>query len=383
MSHFNPDRISRLRYVVKQVIWSLGLVVLVVVLMLYLLGTFRAKIKPEPHTLPPLHEVGDRPLVPVRRVEVPLVETAVGTIRPVYEMAVASKLLARVVEINVTAGQAVQAGQVLVRLDDAELRARLQQAQAALNAATAARDQAKVELDRVEQLLERGVATRLERDRYLTAFKTAQAQVEQAQQVLAEVQSLLEYATIRSPINGIVTDKLVNSGDLAAPGQVLLTLYDPSRMQLLASVRESLAYQLQVGQEMDVRIDAIGETCRGWISEIVPEAQAASRTFLVKVTGPCHPRVLTGMFGRLVIPLGSREALAVPKAAVRQVGQIHLVDVVVEKDGRRVLQRRIVQLGPRLNQDDLVEVLAGLKEGEEVALPKEEAGVQRGTDQPA
>ena len=88
----------------------------------------------------------------VRLVRLPVVETAVGTVRPVHETAIGAKLLARVVEVNLKAGQVVDAGEVLVRLDDVDLRARRRQSEAALNAAEAARTQAEADANRSASL---------------------------------------------------------------------------------------------------------------------------------------------------------------------------------------------------------------------------------------
>ena len=126
------------------------------------------------------------------------------------------------------------------------------------------------------------------------------------------MQATLDWATIRSPIDGMVIDKKVDVGDMVTPGQMLLTLFDPKRMQLVASVRESLARRLQVGQKMGVRVEGSNKQCSGTVSEIVPEAQAASRSFQVKVTGPCPAGIYTGMFGRIVVPLEDEEVLVIP-----------------------------------------------------------------------
>ena len=160
----------------------------------------------------------------------------------------------------------------------------------------------------------------------------------------------------------MVIDRKVEPGDTVTPGQVVVSLYDPTRMQLVASVRESLTHRLRVGQDIDVRVEAIDKTCLGRVSEIVPEAESASRTFSVKVTGPCPPGIYSGMFGRLLIPLEEEEVLVVPKGVVRRVGQLDMVDLV---DGD-ALRRRAVQLGRAFGDD--VEVLSGLREGEQVAL---------------
>ena len=341
----------------------------VVVLLLWLAGVFAPKVGTGEHGPAAVagRPVGNTPLVAARLVKIPATEPAVGTVRAVHETSVASKLLAKVIAVNAQAGQAVRKGDVLARLDDEDLTARLRQADAAVAAATAARDQARIEYERVNGLYEQGNASQVEWERADTARKTADAELERAQQGRSEAQTNVDYATVRSPIDGTVVDKRVEAGDTAAPGQVLVTLYDPDRMQLVARVRESLAQRLQVGQEIGVRIDALTKTCAGSVSEIVPEAETASRSFSVKVTGPCPPGVYSGMFGRLLIPLDDEEVLLIPRQAVRHIGQLDVVDVAEAAGDQRVLRRRSVQLGRGFDED--VEVLAGLKAGEQVALP--------------
>jgi hypothetical protein len=99
------------------------------------------------------------------------------------------------------------------------------------------------------------------------------------------------------------------------------------------------------------------------VSEIVPEAQSASRAFQVKVTGPCPTGIYSGMFGRILIPLGEEPVLVIPRRAVRSVGQLELVEVF--QDGRPV--RRSIRTGRALGED--VEVVSGLAEGEQVVVP--------------
>ena len=352
-----------------------GLVFLVVVvlLMVWLAGGFHPKIDQSPSlsratSRPPTEPAIGVEATQVRLMRVPRVEQAVGTVRAVHETAIAAKLLAKITKVNVTAGQEVHKGDVLVRLDDEDLGARVEQAQSSANAARSARDQAKIEYDRIKQLTEQAAASKIEWDRVQSTLKTAEAELQRAEQAVKEAETVLGYATIRAPIDGVVIDKRVEVGDTATPGQILLTLYDPSRMQLVASVRESLTRRLQVGQTIGVNIETIGHTCEGRVSEIVPEAEAASRTFLVKVTGPCPPGVYTGMFGRLLIPLEDESVLVIPRSAVEQVGQLELIKVV-EADR---LRRRAVKLGRSFGED--VEVLSGLREGERVVLRQAEEG---------
>jgi RND family efflux transporter MFP subunit len=256
----------------------------------------------------------------------------------------------------------VEVDDLLVQLDDADLKARLEQAQAAARSAQSARDQAKIEHERVAKLYEQSAAASIELDRGQNALKSAEAELSRTEQATTEALAVLEYAAIRSPINGVVIDKKIEVGDTVSPGQVLLTLYDATRMQLVASVRESLTQRLTVGQTVEVEIDALKKRCAGRVSEIVPEAQAASRSFLVKVTGPCPSGIYSGMFGRLLVPLDEEEITVVSKRTVQRIGQLDVVEAV---DGN-VLRRRAVQLGREFGDD--IEVLAGLRDGEQVAL---------------
>ncbi|NLE61337.1 MAG: efflux RND transporter periplasmic adaptor subunit [Planctomycetes bacterium] len=351
----------RYRRVVRIVVVSVAAVAFVIVTMMWLMGLFHPKITGAPAAAVG-RPVGNAEVVQVERIRLPVAESAVGSVRPVYESAVASKIMAKVVAVNVKAGDRVSKGDVLVRLDDADLRARQQQALAAVAAAKAARDQAIIELDRVAKLLQQNAASKIEHDRAETTLKSAEAELQRAEQTLNEADAVLSYATIQATMDALVVDKRVDVGDTVAPGQVLLNCYDPTRMQMVASVRESLTRRLQVGQNIEVTIDALGHPCEGQISEIVPEAESASRTFLVKVTGPCPPGVYAGMFGRLTIPLDEEDVLVIPRAAIRMIGQLSVVDVV---DGE-TLQRRVIQPGRTLNGK--IEILSGLREGEQIAL---------------
>ena len=249
-----------------------------------------------------------------------------------------------------------------MKLDDADLQARLKQAEAGLTSAQVRSEQTKTEFGRAEQLKAKKAISQADFDTAQAAMKSAAAELERATQAVMESQVMLEYATIRSPMSGTIIDKRVEVGDTVSPGQILLTLFDPTHMQMVASVRESLAMKLKPGQLLPTRLDALDFDCEATISEVVPESDVASRSFTVKVTGPCPPGVYSGMFGRLMVPLDDEEVLVIPVAAVRKVGQLTMVDVVSDNS----LSRRNVRLGRTLELD--VEVLAGLVEGELVVV---------------
>lgn len=330
-------------------------------LLAWLMGAFRSRVAPADHEAAPARVDLTKTVVVEPALEAQF-ESAVGTIRAVRETSVAARILGRVRSVAIErAGQPVQQGQTIVELDAADLQASAEQARAVVRAAETRRDKARIDLDRTTDLVQKGVAAQDRFDADSAAFRAADAQWEQSQQALAGAESALAFATVTAPIDGIVVDKKVNVGDVVQPGQTICSIYDPTRLQLVAIVREELAGKLQAGQQVDVGIDSLGKQCRGSVAEIVPEAEAQSRSFEVKVTGPCQPGIVTGMFGRLQVPLGERSVLRVPAAAVVRVGQLDFVWSVRDEGA---VERRYVRLGAANAHG--WEVLSGLVRGERI-----------------
>ncbi|MCA9064185.1 MAG: efflux RND transporter periplasmic adaptor subunit [Planctomycetaceae bacterium] len=343
--------------------WMLAIVMIsgLTLMLMALAGVFRAKVPGEAKSIAPI-KVGDLPVAEVRLLKQPVYESASGTIQPVHESAVASKLLARVTEVTVTAGESVTKDQILIQLDDADLQARLRQMQAALESAKTQRDRAVADFQRAEQLKEKKAIAASDFDALKSAAETMASSVTQAEEAVREAEVILERATVRAPMDGTVIDKRVDVGDTVSPGQILLTLFDPTHMQMVASVRETLALHLKPGQLLPARVDALNIDCEARISELVPEADVASRSFTVKVTGPCMPGAYSGMFGRLFLPVAEDELLLIPSEAVSRVGQLTMCHVV-END---TLHRRYIRTGRIIDSD--VEVLSGLSAGERVVV---------------
>ena len=220
---------------------------------------------------------------------------------------------------------------------------------------------------RYEQMFQQKVVTREDYDRTEGALKTAQAQVRRVEEQVSRMRVTLTYTEVKARTAGIVADRYVDPGDLAVPGKPLLTLHDPEQRELHASVPESLTKSIRRGLELPVRVDAIDRSCHGEVYEIVPQAQQASPSVLVKVKLPPQAVevVYIGMFGRLSIPTDTIKCVVVPAAAVHEVGQEELVEVVTPQHR---LERRFVRTGRRYG--DQVEILSGLEVGEQVALPQ-------------
>lgn len=339
----------------------------IVVLLIWLAGGFHEKIEPAPARIG-LRPLGTAPTVAVEQVTVPLVEEAVGTVQATHETEVGARILARVLAVNFQAGQRVEQDQVLVELAKNDLEAQLSQARAAIDAAQAALSQTQTNYDRIERLREQDSASKLEFTTAANELSGARARHEQALSAANEAEAVLEYATIRAPVAGVVIDKNVDVGDMVQPGQTVLRLYD--QLQLVATVRESLATTLKLGQQLPVTLEALNLNCHGTVSEIVPESNTLSRAFLVKVTGPCPAGVIPGMFGRLHLPLGERQELQIPRGAVLYVGQIPYVYRVVDDTW---IERAFIRVGHEY--PDQVAVASGLSGGDLILAAPEMLGL--------
>jgi len=358
MKRLSGQRVRQVVIAVVAIIGSLGIGLLLALLA----GVFHPKVTGDGvavrREVPTSGEV-----VTAVRIRRPRFESAVGAIEPIHKSSVAAKILAKVLEVNATAGQRVDAGDVLVRLDDQDLQSRLRQAEAQSDAATAEAKQARADFGRAQRLLEENAISQSEYETAATAVQTRDAELQRAARAIDESKVMLDYATLRAPYNGVVVDKQVQQGDTVIPGQTLLTLYDPDHMQLVANVRESLANKLQIGQVVAAKLESMDEQCSATVREVVPQADLGSRSFQVKVSGPCPPGIYSGMFGRILLPLEDEELTVIPVAAVRQIGQLTVVEVVELGE----LVRRNVQLGRTI--DEGAEVLAGIQPGEQVWVP--------------
>jgi len=334
----------------------------VTLLLLVFAGVFHSKV--ENKAVVPVRTIpADAKFATVIELVQPRYESAIGAIKPVHEANVASKLLARVLAVNVTAGKRVTAGELLVTLSNDEQLSRVRQAEADRDSMAAQLQLAKSEANRSAQLVKTNSISPSENETAQTRVQTSQASLDRANRAVEEAKVYLDYATVVAPFDGIVVDKAVQPGDTVSPGQTLLTLYDPTQMQLVANVRESLAMKLKVGQQLPARMESLGYECLATVSEVVPKADVSSRSFEVKVTGPCPAGVYSGMFGRLMLPLEDERLLLIPANSIQRVGQLTYVQVASGNS----LARRSVQLG-RVFKDKM-EVLSGLKAGEQVLIP--------------
>jgi RND family efflux transporter MFP subunit len=262
---------------------------------------------------------------------------------------VSAQVPGRVRRILVEAGSRVKKGDPLVYLSAEEYQARLSQAQAQLT-------KVRADYQRYRRLLKEGAVSPQEFEAMEARYKTAQAQVREAA-------TLTGYTLVAAPRDGMVAERRTAVGDLAQPGQPLLSLYDPEELQIEGEVNDDYRSYMRLGLPVRLEVPAAGWQGEAALTEIFPISQSASRTFRVRTGLIAEPRLVPGMFARLYLPVGESRGLLIPQAAVRQVGQLTMVEAVVE--GRPSLRQ--VKLGRQIG--DRVEVLAGLKIGDQILLP--------------
>ncbi len=275
-------------------------------------------------------------------------EEVVGTVRAKLRATLEAKLSGRIDKLPVVLGQRVKAGDLVARLDAAEINARLEQAEASL-------EQAEREWKRVAALFEQQAVTRAEYD-------AAQSRNRLAKGAAAEAKAMMSYVEIVAPFDGVVTKKWAEVGDLAAPGKPLISIEDPSALQLEADVPQAIATQVQRGARFAVRVDCVSGELTGTVSEIAPTADSVSRTFRVKVDVSAQPGLSSGQFARLLVPVGESNSLRVPASAVVQRGQLEIVFVVANQHA----QLHLVKTGKPLGNE--VEILSGLHIGDAVVI---------------
>jgi RND family efflux transporter MFP subunit len=278
----------------------------------------------------------------------PSSEEVVGTVRAKLRAAIEAKVSGRVEALLVAPGQTVKAGELIAQLDAREIQAKLDQA-------LAMREQATKDLARARDLLDKKITTQAE-------FDSVQARERVAVGSVKETETMLGYTKLVAPFNGIVTRKLADVGDLATPGKPIIEMEDPSALRFEADVPEALIGNLKLGVKLPVRVGAVPTPIEGVVVELAPVADAASRTFLVKLDLPPTEAARSGQFGRVWVATGESQTIRVPAGAIVARGQMETVFVAAKDHA----QLRIVRTGKRT--DGEVELLSGINPGESIII---------------
>jgi RND family efflux transporter MFP subunit len=294
-----------------------------------------------------------------------------GVVEAVNQTTVSAQTQGQVEEILYDVNDFVEKGAVLVRLNDTEHRARVTQAAAELKSATAQLQQTKDEFERVKDLFARKLSSASAMDDATAKLKSAQARFEAATAGLEQAQEQLRYTEIRAPYSGIVTQRHVEVGETASPGQPVMTGISLEQLRVSVDVPQSVIPAVRGGKAVRVYLPD-GETITADKITVFPFADLGSNTFKVRVELPEGTKKLfPGMLVKTGFVIGDKRELVVPKKAVVYRSEVTGVYVL---NGDDRLHFRQIRIGRAL-KDGLV-VLAGLDEGERVALDPIAAGVR-------
>lgn len=317
---------------------------------------------------------------------------APGTVQSVATAQLAARTMGTVTQIFVREGDAVERGQDLMRLDDRELYARRQAAQSAFQEATAAgeevsrglaasqaqADVARKTYERYVYLKQQNAVSPQEFDEVearqraaeanLAATRAKQAQVgamkARAASEAQAAETVAGYARVVAPFDGVVVRRQVEPGSMVMPGMPLIVVEDRSKYRMEVTVDAARAVGIVRGASARVRLDAMPDrSFSGKVAEIEAGAESTSQTLRVKIDLPTDAALRSGLFGRAWFPRGERKALALPRTAIIERGQLRGV-YALDKD--HVARLRLVTLGAEAG--DHVEILSGLSEGESVLL---------------
>jgi len=288
---------------------------------------------------------------------------ASGSLRAYNQAAVKARVAGEVRDVLVREGETVKAGQVLVRMDEADYRARVAQAEGALLAARGQLDIAAKARENNRALLDRGFISKNAYDTASSQYDIAQANVNAAQGGLDVSRKALGDTVIRAPIAGIVASRSVQPGEKVSADNKLLDVVDLGRMEMEVAVPTSDIIAIAPGQEVAVKVEGLAQPLPATVVRINPATQAGSRSIMtyLQLDNPQN-RLRAGMFGEARLTLAKKAGvLAAPPSALQVNGDSAYV-YVIEQDK---LARRQVQTGITGSDGDatLVEITGGLEPG--------------------
>lgn len=307
-----------------------------------------------------------------------------GTVTAKAVSVISSRIMGTITSLKVRDGDSVHAGQVLLTVDDRDIREKVkaasegyEEAKKALEAAKENRDLADITYGRYKNLFNEKALTGQELDEIRTKkkvadidFQRAKAGVSRAAAELAGAKVYQGFGRITAPTAGIVTGKKVDTGSMAVPGAPLMNIEDNSSFRIEIKGNETLAEHIRKGMEADVFIGALDRHFRGKIVEVVHSVDPASRSFIIKI-GLRGKGLRNGFYGRVSIPVGKKKVLLVPVEAIVRRGELTGLYTV----GRdNVMKYTLVRVGKAYG--DKVEVLSGLNPGAKVVIE----GVDRAVD---
>ena len=294
-----------------------------------------------------------------------------GVVRARVESAVGFRVSGKIVERRINIGDRLDAGQVIARLDDTDLKLAEGSAKSTLNAARTRRDVASINLERAKPLLPKGFISKAAFDIRRNEMDAASAALDTAESQLSQATNAVAYTTLRADTAGVVTSVTAEPGQVVSAGQPVITLAGAGETEIAIAVPEQETGRLSVGRSAQIKLWAAPhDSIDGRIREIAGQAEAASRTYAVRIAiGAPPPTMRLGMTATVTISVDDENAsMVVPIAAVTESEGTPVVLVVDPKN--KPVRKTPVTLGG--TTEDGIRINGGLQAGEMVVS----AGVQ-------
>ena len=308
-------------------------------------------------------EIAPGEITPVRRQSLVLAVPVSGSLRAVQSATIKARVAGELQGLQLREGDSVRAGQEVGRIDPTDSNARLRQAQQQADAAKAQVAISQRQLDNNRALVDQGFISRTALDTSQASLNAAQASYQAALAAADVARKALADTVLRSPITGLVAQRLVQNGERVAVEARILEVVDLSRLELEALLAPADSVSVRVGQKARLTIEGNGEPLQASVVRISPSAQTGSRTVPVylAVTPPTGgPALRQGLFVQGELDVGTAELLTAPLDAVRTDKPAPYVQVA---DNGRVVHRA-VRTGQRAQVDgQTVVAIEGVPEG--------------------
>ena len=307
--------------------------------------------------------------------DVALTYTAEAVVEAVRQSTVSAQIAGRIVELRFDVGDFVKKGEVIARIDERAATQALAASEAQVRQAEAALRNARAEFERSKQLVAQKFLSQAALDRAEAEYKAAQARVTALLAGAGQAQTERSFATIVAPYSGLVSARHVELGEMATPGKPLMTGFDPGTLRVTATVPQAQVAAIQAGAKARVEVPSSAKWVEATQLTVIPSADPRTHTTQVRLGLPADVRgIYPGIYARAHFVTGRAAALLVPRAAVLQRSELTAVYVIPESGAPQLRQIRLGTAG----DERAVEVLAGLRAGERVAIDPVKAGMNGG-----
>lgn len=304
--------------------------------------------------------------------EVDTTYSAEAVVEAVRQSTVAAQVAGRIVELRFDVGDTVKRGEVIVRIDERAATQAVAASEAQVTEAQAALANARAQYERSKLLVSQKFISASALDKVEADYKAAQARVSALLASAGQVATERSFTTIVAPYTGVVSARHVELGEMATPGKPLMTGFDPSTLRVVANVPQTQLAAIQAGARARIEVPSLNQWLDVKELTVVPTADPRTHTSRVRLDLPKTTAGLyPGVFARAHFSVGKAMRLMVPRDAVIHRSELTAVYVV---DDKGVPQLRQVRLG-NVTDDRSIEVLAGVKPGERVAIEPIGAGM--------